>query len=159
MAHSYFCLSLIGIDGSVLTESISLIHFTMFCFYWGFWEEFFHIYHKQDNEHLHISKYSMLKNNNTDFHTFPINNYLPKGLDEQYLERTIWFVQSFYTITDKDGKIRGYNMGCDMQGVREFGGYKVSIMFNHETTPYENGSYKLTSGMHRVGVLVAAGIN
>jgi len=66
-------------------------------------------------------------------------------LEEQNIQ---WFAQGFYTVAEKDGKIRIYNMQCDMQGIREFGGYKAPTAFYYEITPKENGEYDLTSGMH-----------
>ena len=63
-----------------------------------------------------------------------------------------WFAQGFYTVAEKDGKIRVYNMKCDMQGVLEFGDYKAPTAFYFEITPQEDGGYELTSGMHQNGI-------
>jgi hypothetical protein len=89
-----------------------------------------------------------LEKNKIEFHSFPINDQLLSGLDEKLIDRMKWFAQGFYTVAEKDGKIRIYNMQCDMQGVREFGGYKAPTAFYYEITPKENGEYDLTSGMH-----------
>jgi inner membrane protein len=102
----------------------------------------------KDKTHLHIGKYSHLEKNKIEFHSFPINDQLLSGLDEKLIDRMKWFAQGFYTVAEKDGKIRIYNMQCDMQGVREFGGYKAPTAFYYEITPKENGEYDLTSGMH-----------
>ena len=102
----------------------------------------------KDKTHLHIGKYSHLEKNKIEFHSFPINDQLLSGLDEKLIDRMKWFAQGFYTVAEKDGKIRIYNMQCDMQGVREFGGYKAPTAFYYEISPKENGEYDLTSGMH-----------
>lgn len=102
----------------------------------------------KDKTHLHIGKYSHLEKNKIEFHSFPINDQLLNGLDERLIDRMKWFAQGFYTVAEKDGKIRIYNMQCDMQGVREFGGYKAPTAFYYEITPKENGEYDLISGMH-----------
>ena len=107
----------------------------------------------KDKEHLHIGKYSMLENNKIEFHTFPINDQLLNGLDEQLVGKMRWFAQGFYTVAEKEGKIRVYNMQCDMQGVREFGGYKAPNAFYFEIIPKEGGDYELSSGMHQEGVV------
>lgn len=105
----------------------------------------------RDKEKLHIGKYSMLKKNNIKFHSFPINDQLLNGLDNELVDRMKWFAQDFYTVAEKDGKIRVYNMQCDMQGVREFGGYKAPTASYFEIEPKENGAYELSSGMHQKG--------
>lgn len=105
----------------------------------------------KDKRQLHIGKYSMLDNNKIEFHSFPINDQLLNGLDEHLVDRMKWFAQGFYTVAEKDGKIRVYNMQCDMQGVREFGGYKAPTAFYFEITPHSEGGYELLSGMHQNG--------
>lgn len=102
----------------------------------------------KDKTHLHIGKYSHLESNKIKFHSFPINEKLLIGLDGKLVDKMKWFAQGYYTVAEKDGKIRIYNMQCDMQGVREFGGYKAPTAFYYEITPKENGDYDLTSGMH-----------
>lgn len=106
----------------------------------------------KDKTNLHIGKYSMLEKNKIEFHTFPINDQLLDSLDEQLVDRMKWFAQGFYTVAEKNGKIRIYNMQCDMQGVREFGDYKAPTAFYFEITPQEDGGYDLTSGMHQNGI-------
>jgi len=50
--------------------------------------------------------------------------------------------------SEKEGKIRIYNMQCDMQGFRKFGDYLAPTAFYYEITPKQNGQYDLSSGMH-----------
>ena len=106
----------------------------------------------KDKSQLHIGKYSLLEKNKIEFHSFPINDQLLEGLDDYLTDRMKWFAQGFYTIAEKDGKIRVYNMQCDMQGVREFGDYKAPTAFYFEIEHRGNGSYELTSGMHQNGI-------
>ena len=80
--------------------------------------------------------------------TLAINDHLLTGLDARLVDRMKWFAQGFYTVAERDGKIRIYNMQCDMQGVRSFGDYKAPTAFYFEITPHPNGSYNLDSGMH-----------
>jgi len=102
----------------------------------------------RDKTHLHIGKYSMLKGNKIEFNAFPINNQLLDGLDEELVYKMKWFAQGFYTVAEKEGKIRIYNMQCDMQGFRKFGDYLAPTAFYYEITPKQNGQYDLSSGMH-----------
>jgi inner membrane protein len=102
----------------------------------------------KDKAKIYIGKYSLLTKNKIEFHDFPINNQLLNGLDERLIDRMKWFAQDFYTVAEKDGKIRVYNMQCDMQGVREFGTYKAPTAFYFEITTHVDGSYELSSGMH-----------
>jgi len=102
----------------------------------------------RDKTHLHIGKYSILKGNEIEFHRFPINRDLLTGLDEHLADKLMWYAKGFYTVAEEDGKIRVYNMQCDMQGVREYGDQKVPTAFYFEITTKENGEYELSSGMH-----------
>lgn len=102
----------------------------------------------KDADSLHIGKYSEWKGGDIEFHSFAINEQLLDGLDEWLVNRMKWFAQGFYTVAEKDGKIRIYNMQCDMQGVRQYGEYRAPTAFYYEITPEENGNYDLTSGMH-----------
>ena len=60
-----------------------------------------------------------------------------------------WFAQGYYTVAEHEGKIRLYNMQCDMQGIRTYGNYKAPTAFYFEITPLLNGEYELTTGMHK----------
>lgn len=102
---------------------------------------------KSDNK-LHIGKYSELKNNEIHFDSFPINQQLLENLDPLLVDKMIWFAQGFYTVAEKDGNIRIYNMQCDMQGVRTYGNYKAPTAFYFKIAPKENGTYQLKTGMH-----------
>jgi inner membrane protein len=102
----------------------------------------------KDKTHLHIGKYSLLNRNEITFHSFPINDQLLAGIDPELVDKLKWFAQDFYTVAQLDGKIRMYNMQCDMQGVRYFGEYKAPTAFYYEIDPKEDGSYELSSGMH-----------
>ncbi|NND77024.1 MAG: metal-dependent hydrolase [Flavobacteriales bacterium] len=102
----------------------------------------------RDGENLHIGKYSLWDDDEIIFHTFPINESLLKGLDEELVDRMKWFSQGFYTVAESEGKIRIYNMQCDMQGIREFGEYKAPTAFYFEIDPHNDGSFDLSSGMH-----------
>ena len=59
-----------------------------------------------------------------------------------------WFAQDFYTVAEKDGKIRIYNMQCDMQGIRAYGDYKAPTAFYFEIDQHADGTYDLSTGMH-----------
>ena len=50
-------------------------------------------------------------------------------------------------VAEHEGKIRLYNMQCDMQGVRTFGEYKAPTAFFYEITPKDSGEYDLSVGM------------
>jgi len=101
----------------------------------------------KDATHLHIGKYSMLDQNDIEFHSFPINDYLLDDLDSKLVDRLRWFAKGYYAVAEHNGKIRVYNMQCDMQGVRTFGDYKAPTAFYYEITPEKNGDYDLEVGM------------
>ena len=102
----------------------------------------------RDNNFLHLGKYSVIEDNKIEFHSFPINNNLLEGLDSELVDRMKWFSQGYYTVAEHEGKIRVYNMQCDMQGVRYFGKYKAPTAFYYEITPHAEGTFELSSGMH-----------
>ncbi len=103
----------------------------------------------KDRTNLYIGKYNALKKNKIEFHSFPINEHLLDGLDHQLVDRMKWFAKGFYTVAEKDGKIRVYNMQCDMQGVRTYGDYRAPTAFYYEIEPKAEGQFELSSGMHR----------
>jgi len=103
----------------------------------------------KDASHLHIGKYSMIDQNDIEFYSFPINDYLLDGLDTELVDRLKWFAQGFYTVAEHNGKIRVYNMQCDMQGVRTFGDFKAPTAFYYEITLKEDGEYDLKVGMQK----------
>ena len=100
----------------------------------------------KDSSQLHIGKYSMLDQNDIEFHSFPINEHLLDDLDSTLVDRMKWFAQDFYVVAEYDGKTRIYNMQCDMQGVRTFGSYKAPTAFYYEITSKGDG-YDLSVGM------------
>jgi len=102
-------------------------------------------------DELYIGKYSSIDKNKINFHRFPINEALLEDLDNRLVEKMKWFAQGFYTVAEADGRIRIYNMQCDMQGVRQFRDYKAPTAFYFEIEHKENGGYDLSSGMHRDG--------
>ncbi len=102
----------------------------------------------RNKDSLYIGKYSRLKNEPVHFHSFPINEHLLKGVNPKLSNRLKWFSQDFYTVAEQNGKIRLYNLQCDMQGVRTYGNYKAPTAFYFEILPHSDGSYELTTGMH-----------
>jgi len=68
----------------------------------------------KNKDTLYIGKYSRYKNEAVDFHSFPINNHLLAGVNPKLSERLKWFSQDFYTVAEQDGKVRLYNLQCDM---------------------------------------------
>ncbi len=102
----------------------------------------------KNDETLYIGKYSDYTHGHTVFHAFPINDYLFNGIEADIRKKLKWVSQDYYTVAEKDGKIRVYNLQCDMQGVRMYGGYKAPTAFYYELTPNADGSHKLSTGMH-----------
>lgn len=102
----------------------------------------------KDRDNLYLGKYSTIHKNKIIFHRFPINENLLNGLNDRLVDRLKWFSQGFYTVAEKDGTIRIYNMQCDMQGIREFGDYKAPTAFYFQITNGPDGTYELSSGMH-----------
>jgi len=102
----------------------------------------------KDDSLLHMGKYSILKNNKIEFTSFPINAHLLDAMEPEVANRLIWFAQGFYTVAEYNGRIRVYNMQCDMQGVRHFGDYIAPTAFYYEYTIKPDGGYSLGVGMH-----------
>ena len=102
----------------------------------------------KDKDQLHIGKYSIWEDNEIEFHSFPINDQLLDGLDDELVDRMKWFSQGFYVVAESEGKTRIYNMQCDMQGIRTYGDYKAPTTFYFEVDPKEDGSFDLNVGMH-----------
>ncbi|MDX1683811.1 MAG: metal-dependent hydrolase [Saprospiraceae bacterium] len=102
----------------------------------------------RNSDTLHLGKYNSVYDNKIEFHSFPINAHLLDKVDAHTRERLIWFSKEFFTVAQKDGVIRLYNMQCDMQGIREYGDYKAPTAFYFQLTPSEEG-YDLSIGMHK----------
>ncbi len=102
----------------------------------------------RDDQFLHMGKYSEWSKNEIEFHSFPINDHLLDDIDPRMADRLKWFAQGFYTVAEKDGAIRVYNMQCDMQGVRQYGDYKAPTAFYYQVDLNKDGTYELSSGMH-----------
>jgi len=102
----------------------------------------------KSQDSLFIGKYSDLNHNHIDFHAFPINDVLLDKIDQRLADRLKWFSQDFYTVAEHNGKIRLYNLQCDMQGVRTFGEYKAPTAFYFEVETLPNDQFELTTGMH-----------
>lgn len=101
------------------------------------------------NNSLFIGKYNNLAQNSISFTEFPINDYLLDTIDTELATTLKWFSKGFYTVAESNGKIRLYNMQCDMQGIRSFRDYKAPTAFYFEITPIPNGKYELNTGMHK----------
>lgn len=98
---------------------------------------------------LHIGKYDMLEDNIIDFHSFPINDHLLQEIDENISNKLRWVSQGYYTVAERDDVLRVYNMQCDMQGIRQYGSYKVPTAFYYQIKTTDSGTYELTTGMHK----------
>ena len=97
---------------------------------------------------LYIGQYSRLDSKDIEFTAFPVNDHLLDGLDPYLVNRLKWFAQGYYVVAEKDGKIRVYNMQCDMQGVRHYVDYLAPTAFYYEIEPHADHSYNLSVGMH-----------
>ncbi|NND77004.1 MAG: metal-dependent hydrolase [Flavobacteriales bacterium] len=102
----------------------------------------------KENGTLYLGKYSELNPEPITFDSFPMNEELLTTLDPDLVERLTWFAQGYYVAAESEGKIRVYNMQCDMQGVRHFGNYLAPTAFYYEISPHLDGSYDLDVGMH-----------
>ena len=101
------------------------------------------------NNSLFIGRYNNLSPNLILFTEFPINNHLLNDIPTEISSTLKWFSKDFYTVAESNGKLRLYNMQCDMQGIRTYGNYKAPTAFYFEITPLSNGKYDLTTGMHK----------
>ena len=98
---------------------------------------------------LYLGKFSSLDRNVIKFDSFRINEHLFDPLDKELADRMRWFSKGFYTLAQRENKIRVYNMQCDMQGVRSYGNYRAPTAFYYEITLKPNGGYLLNSNMHK----------
>lgn len=100
-------------------------------------------------ENLHIGHYSITSQNKIQFESFPINDELLEAIDPKLISKLKWVSQGYYTVAQKDGNIRVYNMQCDMQGIRNYGDYKAPTAFYYELSRNKDNTIKLTTGMHQ----------
>lgn len=100
------------------------------------------------NNSLFIGKYNILTKSPIKFTKFPINDHLLDAMNAELASTLKWFSKGFYSVAEDNGKIRMYNMQCDMQGIRKYGNYKVPTAFYFEMTPQSDGEYVLSTGMH-----------
>ncbi len=98
---------------------------------------------------LFIGKYNNLKPTQITFTEFPINDHLLNDIDVEVASTLKWFSKGFYTVAEYNGKVRLYNMQCDMQGIRHFGDYKAPTAWYFEIAQENDGTYKLSTGMHK----------
>jgi len=101
------------------------------------------------DDSLHIGKYNRWRKEPICFHSFPINEHLLDGIKPDLRKKLKWFAQDFYTVAEYNGTIRLYNLQCDMQGVKTYGNYKAPTAFYFEITSHSDGSYELSTGMHK----------
>jgi hypothetical protein len=97
---------------------------------------------------LYMGQYSRIEDNDIQFEPFPINENLLDQLDPDLVSKMKWFAQGFYTVAERDGVIRIYNMQCDMQGTRNYGDYKAPTAFYFQIDPEAAQSQQLSTGMH-----------
>lgn len=102
---------------------------------------------KADDD-LFIGQYSRINSNRIVFERFPINDHLLADLDPFLVDRMRWFSKGFYTVAEREGVIRIYNMQCDMQGIRQYGDYKAPTAFYFEIDPSLPIGEQLNTGMH-----------
>lgn len=100
-------------------------------------------------EGLYIGDYSVLDNSeDIQLSFFPTNEYLLEPISDTYLvDRMKWFSRNYYTVAEEDGKLRFYNLKCDMSG---FAGdeNEAPTTFYFEIETMQDGSLELNSGMH-----------
>ncbi|HAV25659.1 MAG TPA: metal-dependent hydrolase [Bacteroidetes bacterium] len=101
------------------------------------------------DESLFIGKFNVMHGNEIEFMEFPINDSLLSTIDHKLASTLKWFSKGYYAVAKRGDKIRLYNMQCDMQGVRTYGNYRVPTAFYFEVIPLDDGSYNLTTGMHK----------
>lgn len=100
-------------------------------------------------EDLFIGQYSQLYPGRVEFEQFPINDHLLNSINHHLVDRMRWFSKGFYTVAEKDGVLRIYNMQCDMQGIRQYGDYKAPTAFYFEVDPTLPEGRQLSTGMHQ----------
>ena len=96
----------------------------------------------KNDENLYLKKYSLYKENDSDFHSFKINDRYLNKLSPIQKERMIWFAKGFYTVEMDEDTIFIYNLQVDMRGVVKNDsiyaptqGYFKSVSYTHLTLP------------------------
>lgn len=101
------------------------------------------------NEGIYLGEYSVFDENKLiEFHFFPTNESLLTEIEGTLLlDRMKWFSNNLYTVSKHQGKLRFYNLKCDMSG---FAGdeNQAPTNFFFEMYKDKNGEWKLTTGMH-----------
>lgn len=98
---------------------------------------------------LYLGDYSALDaDTEIDFTFFPNNEYLLEGISGTYLlDRMKWFSRDYYTVDEVDGKLRFYNLKCDMSGFAGEDGHAPTT-FYFEIESKQDGTLGLSTGMH-----------
>ena len=66
---------------------------------------------------LYLKKFSLLGETEEEFISFPINEELLYKVDRELAEEMRWFSKGFYTVMERDSKLRFFNLQVDMRGV------------------------------------------
>ena len=69
------------------------------------------------SDSIHMRKYSVLNDDDTEVFSFPINDFLLDEIEPEVAEIMRWFAKGYYTVEKIDNVIRIYNLQVDMRGV------------------------------------------
>jgi len=102
----------------------------------------------RNNDTLYVGEFSDLNHTHIQFHAFPINEDLLDSVNPDLSDNLKWFAQDHFTVSKENGKLRFYNLQCDMQGVRNYGTYRAPTASYFEIIRQSNGSDEIDIGMH-----------
>ncbi|MGH1434910.1 MAG: metal-dependent hydrolase [Lewinella sp.] len=98
---------------------------------------------------LYLGKYPLLKEEESAFAYFPINEHLLNEIPPVAAETMRWFAKGNYTVTRDQEKIRIYNLQVDMRGIVKEGETKAPTMGYFEITPKADAGFLFSSGAHQ----------
>ena len=95
----------------------------------------------KNDENLYLKKYSLYKENDSEFHSFKINDRYLNKLSPIQKERMIWFAKGFYTVEMDEDTIFIYNLQVDMRGVVKNDSIYAPTQGYFKFMPNKDGSY------------------
>ncbi len=100
----------------------------------------------KNTDTLYLKKYALLDGPQEEFTSFPINEQLLNEVDVELAQEMRWFSKGFYTIMERDSKLRFFNLQVDMRGIVDDGVQVAPTAGFFELTEDADGNWQFGSG-------------
>ncbi|NND93923.1 MAG: metal-dependent hydrolase [Flavobacteriales bacterium] len=100
----------------------------------------------RNDDSLYLKKFSWLEDLDSEFVSFPIHEHLLDRVDSDLVEGIKWFSKGLYTVEQRDGTIRFFNLQVDMRGFVDDGVQLAPTAGYFELKEEEDGTWQLSSG-------------